>query len=79
MKVVINASHHIEVLTKGPNPEVGKDEENTVTNGCSSCGRGSAQEKNKKCAKWQPRHHKIQVSLCRYGLPILHKWLSKIL
>jgi formate dehydrogenase assembly factor FdhD len=54
MKVVINASHHIEVLTKGPNPEVGKDEENTVTNGCSSCGRGSAQEKNKKCAKWQP-------------------------
>jgi hypothetical protein len=41
-------------LTKGPNPEVGKDEENTVTNGCSSCGRGSAQEKNKKCAKWQP-------------------------
>ena len=27
MKVVINASHPIEVLTKGPNPEVGKDEE----------------------------------------------------
>ena len=25
------------------------------------------------------KHHKIQVSLCRYGLPILHKWLSKIL
>ena len=51
---VVNASHPIEVLTKGPNPELGKDDENTVTNGCSSCGRGSAQEKNKKCAKWQP-------------------------
>jgi formate dehydrogenase assembly factor FdhD len=54
---VVNASHPIEVLTKGPNPELGKDDENTVTNGCSSCGRGSAQEKNKKCAKWQPSPH----------------------